>query len=136
MCWSRGWRRATNTSWQARNIKTCNRYCRLNIYVISSCHRTGPDCNTGNIFRVFHIFQLIPRAFRRVKYMRKKGNICQYSTREHAITALFVYIKYYDRFFWLTSLLNRLTHSLPMHPFYTPSFSGLRKVALGTNRLI
>ena len=48
----------------------------------------GAECNMGNIFRVSHIFQLISRAFRRVKQqnMRNEQNICQYCTRQRAIT--------------------------------------------------
>ena len=133
MCWSRGWRRATNTSWQARNIKTCNRYCRLNIYVISSCHRTEPECNTGNIFRVFRILQFIPRAFRRVKYMRNKGNICQYSTREHAITALSSNACISNTMtgflaYFLTTSINPFA---PNAPFLYPLFQWSQKGCIG-----
>ena len=51
----------------------------------------GAKCNMGNIFWVSYILQFILRAFRRVKQqqnMRNEENICQYCTRQRAITIL------------------------------------------------
>ena len=49
------------------------------------------ECNMRNIFRVSQILQLISRAFRQVKQlqnMRNEENICQYCTKQRAITTL------------------------------------------------
>ena len=42
----------------------------------------GVECNMGNIFRVSHILQLITAN------MRNEKNICQYCTRQRAVTTL------------------------------------------------
>ena len=42
----------------------------------------GAECNIGSIFRIGHILQKLQNI------MRNKENICQYWTRQRAITAL------------------------------------------------
>ena len=51
----------------------------------------GAECNMGNIFRVFHILQLIYNSIN----MKNEENICQYRMRQREINYFIVKCLFY-----------------------------------------